>query len=144
MCGSQGEALIKQFLEGVGALVTDVSNEPEYWAQDIDLLVEKCGRCSTIEIKTDNRVSRTRNLFIESANPRSQGGGWYFFTKADLLYYLDSENLIVYVIKMEELRAFIERNRRNLRTAYVYDGAEGWLIPLDVAPIHSILYLQED
>ena len=144
MCGSQGEQLIIQFLESAGCLVTDVSNEPEYWAQDIDLLVEKCGRCSSIEVKTDNRISRTRNLFVETFNPRSiDQAGWLFFSKAELLYYLDSENLIVYVFRLDELRAFVERNRRNLKTAYVYDGAEGWLVPLDVAPIHSILYLED-
>ena len=142
MTSRQGEQLIIDFLESGGALVTDVSNEPSFWALDIDLIAQKDNSIATIEVKTDSRIAQTRNFFLEIENPRSKGGaGWFEFTKADLLYYLDSQNLVVYVFQMDQLKKFVKRNRRNLRTAAVYDGAAGLLLPLDVAPIHSILYL---
>lgn len=145
MTAREGEQLIIRFLEHAGALVTDLTNEPEFWAQDIDLIAQKGDKTTKIEVKTDTRISSTKNFFIEIENPRSNGGeGWFCFTKADLLYYLDSQNLIVYIFKMDRLKDFIERNQKYLEKKYVYDGAVGFLIPLSIAPFHSALYIQED
>ena len=82
-----------------------MGDEPDYWSQDIDFIVD--GKI-TVEVKYDNIINRTGNLFIETANPRSQNGlGWYKFCQADYLAYGDSKINVFHMIKMNDLRNYI-------------------------------------
>lgn len=144
MNGQYGELLIQKLLKQRGFLVTDVSKNPQYWEKDIDLIATnpKTGAAAAIEVKTDSVISRTGNFFIEIENPRSKGRkGWYYFCQADLIYYLDQINSILYIFKFSDLKQYIQQN--HLRIRETSDGAKGYIISIDAAPIYNTIDLED-
>ncbi len=68
--------------------VRDVTENPAYWAQDIDLLCGFDGRGFTVEVKADQRATTTGNLFLETISVEVKPSrGWLTLTEADLLFY---------------------------------------------------------
>ena len=130
--GKQGEQLFSQIMQSRNYKVKDVSGDPQYWDKDIDFIITSpaSGLTKTFEVKWDNYIHKTNNLFIETSNPRSKcGRGWFEFCRADILAYGDSRNKIFYMIEMDKLREFIySRNLPQIRTG---DGACGFLISID-------------
>jgi hypothetical protein len=87
--------------------VEDVSNNPDYYDKDIDLIITSptSGLTKTFEVKFDSKICETGNLYLERSNIRSKGGaGWFDFCEADYLAYGDAINKYFYVIPMKELR----------------------------------------
>ena len=139
-----GEYEVKKFLRGRGIKVEDVSDNPVYWAKDIDLIATNpsTGRSAAIEIKLDGRISDTGNFFIEFENPRSKNSkGWFHFSEADFLYYIDSNSLSTYIIKFDELRHFITTHKRDLAIKSTFDGSIGYIVPLAAMPIFTTIQL---
>lgn len=138
--GKIGEQLVQQFLEQHGVEVTDVSDQPEYWAQDIDLIGQCNGVTKKIEVKYDTWVGRTNNLFLEFVTDVDQKKpGWFSYTKADELYYVDATNRIIYVIPLNQLRDYVAR-AYYIKEASAYDfyqdgsirkESKGYLVKLD-------------
>lgn len=141
---NSGEYELKKWLRAHNCKVEDVSDNPKYWAQDIDLLVTPKDYPSfSVEVKWDNRIAESDNLYIEMINPRSkEGRGWYYFCKADYLFYGDSINQLFYVFKVKDLFSFIELNKDKLRWGATTDGSRGLLVSLkDVKELYSIIDL---
>lgn len=143
---NSGEYELKKWLRAHNCRVEDVSDNPKYWAQDIDLLVQPiCLDYNpfSAEVKWDNRISDTGNLYIEMRNPRSkEGRGWYYFCQADYLFYGDSVNQKFYVFKTKDLFAFVKLNKNNLRRGATNDGSQGFLVPLeDVKGLYTVIDL---
>ena len=143
---NSGEYELKTWLRAHTCKVEDVSDNPKYWAQDIDLLVEPIYSnydSFSVEVKWDNRIAESDNLYIEMINPRSkEGRGWYYFCKADYLFYGDSINQLFYVFKVKDLFSFIKLNKDKLRWGATVDGSRGLLVPLkDVKGLYSIINL---
>ena len=139
-----GEYEVKKFLRGRGIQVEDVSDKPQYWAKDIDLIATNplTGASAAIEVKLDARINDTGNFFVEFENPRSKNSkGWFHFCEADFLYYIDSHTYITYIIKIDELRHFIATNKRNLAIKSTYDGSIGYIVPLAAMPIFTTIQL---
>ena len=139
-----GEYEVKKFLRGRGIQVEDVSDKPQYWAKDIDLIATNplTGASAAIEVKLDARINDTGNFFVEFENPRSKNSkGWFYFCEADFLYYIDSHTYITYIIKIDELRHFIATNKRNLAIKSTYDGSIGYIVPLAAMPIFTTIQL---
>ena len=66
----------------------DVSDDPAYWEQDIDLVCQIDGHRLTIEVKADQLATTTGNLFLETVSVEAKPSpGWLALTKADLLFY---------------------------------------------------------
>jgi hypothetical protein len=127
-----GEWELKATLRNHNYSVKDVSDNPDYWYKDIDLIAtnNETGNVSKIEVKWDSRIAATGNLFIEFANPRSKGGkGWFEFCEADLLAYGDSRKKVFYMIKVPELKEFVARNKNVLGLARTRDGSQGFILP---------------
>lgn len=113
--------------------VTDVTDNPYYWTQDIDLIATNnlTGYTANIEVKYDSKINQTGNLYIEYYNPRSKDNkGWINFTKSDLIYYVDATNNKAYVIDTANIRQYINNNA-NIKTATTKDGSRGYLVPVD-------------
>lgn len=128
---NSGEYEAKEYLRARGFKVKDVSDNPAYWGKDIDLLLCQDSRTTSIEIKWDNCISRTLNLYIETENPRSKDGkGWFYFCEADYLFYGDSVNKLFYIFNRKELFSFIEEHKKGLNRRCTYDGSKGYLVPL--------------
>lgn len=138
--GRIGEELVQQFLAAHGVEVTDVSNEPEYWAQDIDFIAQYKGVTKKIEVKYDTYIGRTGNLFLEYiTDVENKKPGWFTYTKADELYYIDAQSRIIYVINIDQLRDYVARAyfiRETSAFDYYADGrikkeSRGYLVKLD-------------
>lgn len=130
-----GEYDLKWSLRRNGYEVKDVSGDSDYWGKDIDLIATNTSTniTTTIEVKWDNRISATGNMFIELENPRSKGGnGWFNFCEADLLAYGDSVNRIFYFIRVADLRQFIKEHKLDLDCRTTGDGSYGYLLPLAI------------
>ena len=139
-----GEYEVKKFLRGRGIQVEDVSDKPQYWAKDIDLIATNplTGASAAIEVKLDARINDTGNFFIEFENPRSKNSnGWLYFCEADFLYYIDSNSLLTYIIKIDELRRFIATHKRDLAIKSTYDGSIGYIVPLAAMPVFTTIQL---
>lgn len=139
-----GEYEVKKFLRGRGIQVEDVSDNPVYWAKDIDLIATNpiTGKSAAIEIKLDARINDTGNFFIEFENPRSKNSkGWFHFSEADFLYYIDSNSLSTYIIKFDELRHFITTHKRDLAIKSTFDGSIGYIVPLAAMPVFTTIQL---
>ena len=139
-----GEYEVKKFLRGRGIQVEDVSDKPQYWAKDIDLIATNplTGASAAIEVKLDARINDTGNFFVEFENPRSKNSkGWFHFCEADFLYYIDSNSLLTYIIKFDELRHFIATHKRNLAIKSTFDGSIGYIVPLAAMPVFTTIQL---
>lgn len=68
-----------------------------------------------IEVKWDNRIHQTLNLYVETETNIDTGKkGWFQICKADYLFYGDSYNNLFYKIKMADLRDYIEKHKNEL------------------------------
>ena len=131
---NQGETELKQFLMARACDVEDVSNNPQYWHKDIDLIVTnpKANSTFTVEVKWDKRMNETGNLYIEMLNPRSQKGyGWFHFCEADYLAYGDAVKHLFYIFDWNDLREYVREHRNELIWRRTYDDSQGILLPLD-------------
>lgn len=141
---NMGEQEVKEFLRAAGYTVKDVSNNPAYFKKDIDLIATNptTGKTVTIEVKWDRRIAQTRNFFIEIANIRSQEGkGWFNFSEADYLYYVDAVNNYLYIFKFKELEKYINEHGGRLEVQSTLDGSYGYLLPVVKAPIFQSIQL---
>lgn len=113
--GKEGERLARQWLESRGWYVEDVSNNPEYWGQDIDLLCYDDEGAVSVEVKWDFSISKTGNMYVEhTTDIDNEKAGWYKFCCADYLYYGDGKNRQFYVFRFEHLKEYVERNKSTL------------------------------
>lgn len=139
-----GEYEVKKYLRGRGIQVEDVSDKPQYWAKDIDLIATNplTGASAAIEVKLDARINDTGNFFVEFENPRSKNSkGWFHFSEADFLYYIDESSFLTYIIKFDELRRFIATHKRDLAIKSTFDGSIGYIVPLAAMPIFTTIQL---
>lgn len=131
--GRDGELLFYNIMNSRNYQVNDVSNNPNYWNKDIDFIIKSntTGLVKSFEIKWDNVIYYTNNLFLEYYNPRSKQwnyDGWWEHCEADYLAYGDSYNKVFYIIPMPELK---ERVRQlPYRSAKTADGAKGLLVSI--------------
>lgn len=132
-----GEFELKKLFRKLGYKVTDVSNNPNYWKKDIDLIIEdKLG----VEVKWDQLIASTGNMFIETVSDTEKNkDGWFIFCKADLLFYGDAANKLYYVFRFSELKQWIEEHKEVYKVAtapdYGKDGvkkySKGYLVPVE-------------
>lgn len=143
---NEGEYQVKWLLREHGYIVKDVSEDPAYWEQDIDLIATSVftQETVTIEVKWDKHLSQTGNLFIELENPRSRSGiGWFEFCLADYLAYGDAVNGIFYFMKLSDLKNYIYESKEDLRQRSSWDGSVGYVIPVsDVAAFTTKVVLK--
>lgn len=146
-----GEYELKKYLRRQGNEVLDVSENPVYWAQDIDFIVNDM---ITVEVKWDEVISSTGNLFIEfCADINKDTPGWFTYCKADWLYYGDAVNKKYYIFPFNELKQHIEKNIDQYKIGTAADRdkrdnvkkwSRGYLVPLNtVEHLYSTLLLEE-
>ncbi|MDD3502519.1 MAG: hypothetical protein PHE63_00310 [Eubacteriales bacterium] len=104
-----------RFMQNCGYTMIDTSNLPDYQEKDIDFIAEKNGIAKTIEVKTDNRIRKTNNLYIENMTDiDKQLYGWYHYCQADYLAYIDNVAAIVYLIPFDKVKAAVEQGKARL------------------------------
>ena len=115
--GKQGEELFKQIMQNRNYKVVDVTDNPDYWVKDIDFIVTSptTGLTKTFEVKYDQKINKTNNLYLELVNVHSYGGsGWFEFCKADYLAYGDATTNTFYIIPLLELREKVRHMPKQL------------------------------
>ena len=96
-------------MKNKGYAVEDVSTNPDYFDKDIDFFVTSpfTGATKSFEVKYDNRINATGNLFLEVTNIYSKQwnyDGWFTHCDADFLAYGDAVARKFYIIPMDELK----------------------------------------
>ena len=112
--GTQGEQVVKEYYLSQGAEVVDVSNDKEYQAKDIDLIING----QTVEVKTATKLPDYKEFCIEivsNDNPGYYRKGWFFTTQADILIYYSPKEKLMYQIKMDEFRKYYEAHKDFLK-----------------------------
>ena len=122
--GRQGELLFQQRMEAKGHKVQDVTADEQYFRKDIDFIITSAttGETKSFEVKWDQKINRTGNLYLEFVNKNSEAGlGWWEFCKADYLAYGNAKTNTFIVVPMQELRERVKRLPQ--RVAYTEDSA---------------------
>lgn len=139
--GKQGEQLFKKIMEERNYTVVDVSDNSDYFDKDIDFIITSSasGLTKTFEVKWDNRINKTGNLYLELVNIHSKGGkGWYEFCEADYVAYGDATSGTFYIISLLELRERVKQLSKRL--AQCGNDSIGQLVSLnDISDIVSVL-----
>lgn len=86
------QEIVKAHLESRGNKIVDVSQVKEYQKRDIDFIVSKDGKTTTLEVKKDKSLFRTGNIFIECGSYRGNyySAGWIKYCDADYICYYDT------------------------------------------------------
>lgn len=138
-----GEYELKWALREHGYKVRDVSMEPEYWHEDVDLIATNIFTdvVTKIEVKWDKRLAETGNFFIEIDNPKGEyGKGWFKICKADILAYGDAINKRFYMIEFPQLQEYIERHKEELEVRKTWDGSVGYILPIGAVAAFSTTF----
>ena len=129
--GRAGEQLFQQIMTNKGYEVINVSKNPEYYYKG-DFIVKSPFTNATkiFECKFDNKINKTRNLYLELTNIHSKNEiGWFEFCQADYLAYGDAASRTFYIIPLLELKKKVqELPKRFARCGY---DSTGLLVSLD-------------
>lgn len=136
-----GENKILEYLNSLPETVkvTDVSKDNEYQKIDVDLIWETKEKKILIEVKVDGIMSKTGNLFFETiSNHIKNTLGCFIYSKADLMYYLDSNNMILYAFDLklarewflDNIESFEERKTSTVQNGKFLYYTIGRLVPL--------------
>ena len=128
--GRDGELLFQQRMEQKGYEVIDVSDNPEYYDKG-DFIVKSpfSGQEKIFEVKTDTKIHKTENLYLEVATRFSDGIGWWEKCEADYLVYVDYVNKEFYIFSLLELRERVKTLPKNY--AECYGDSIGLLVSLN-------------
>lgn len=143
--GDIGEKKVRDLMRARGHEVENLADDPQYWDKDIDMRVSG----QTVEVKTDNVMHRTGNLFIEYETLCASGEvhkGWFEITEAQYLFYLDNVNEILHIYDMGELKEYVNQKRRYLEKKCLSfaSGKEVWGYLLPYGRItHATINLKE-
>lgn len=96
-----------------------------------------------VEVKSDERINKTRNIFAEvfhqSLLTGEFGQGWITYTKADYIFYYDTVSEFFYVIYTPHLKEYIKDKKPILKSFDEYDKEKqryikrnnGYLVNID-------------
>ncbi len=117
-----GEELAIKYLKDKGYTVIDRREDSDYWKKDIDITAIKEQQSFNIEIKWDNKISKSRALFIELITDIQQNKqGWINYTEADYIFYGDSINHIFYVFSTGDMRKYLKEHKEDYQTRIATD-----------------------
>lgn len=132
MTGRQGELYFMQLMKNNGFKVKDVSWDSEYFYKGDALITNpNTGNTRVFEIKTDNVINRSGNLYLETYNIHSEKQGckgWFEFCKCDYLAYMDAVARKVYIFSLEALKERVAQIKPPLGRCGL--DSEGYKMPL--------------
>ena len=129
--GRQGEIIVAKALAAKGHKIEDVSLSPSYQYRDIDFLLTKNGKTTSLEVKNDIRSNDTGNVFIEMFNQNNisrKYKGWFFYCEAQYLAFLQYKHGVAHIIHHDDLIALVQSGK--YREANSID-TRGFIIPIE-------------
>lgn len=137
--GCLGEGMTYSYLSSHPNVkqVVDVRKDKRYFQnEDVDfLIITQENDVYKVEVKTDGLMYKTNNIVYELTNSKNKG--CFEKTKADVIYYYDVVNRILYQLDIKLIRKFIKSN--NLQIREIGDNATGYIIPVEVLENRKIL-----
>ena len=112
--GIRGEALVAAALRAKGHTVEDLTNNIEARANDIDFSLTKNGITITLEVKNDIKSEITGNVYLETFNINNFNHncyGWFKYSTADYVCFVQENNRRAHIVNLEELRAYTRKNK---------------------------------
>lgn len=142
--GKQGERLARQLFTSWGYGAQDVSADPNfYYKGDILLTSPTTGAQRIVEVKWDERISSTGNLYLElwNRNSRAQNcNGWWRWCSADYLAYGDAHKQVFYLFDMAKLKERVAK--MSLTTRGCGYDSQGLILPL--AAVEDLIINKEE
>ena len=130
--GRVGEELSLNYLINKGWNVEDVSANEEYFNLDIDFIAEKNGTTVSLDVKTEEAMNRTGNMFIETGITYLDGkykGGWLRYSKAEYIWHINPVNSMAFAYRLEDMKEYIKKNRCKMGSCRdEYKTVDGCLI----------------
>ena len=104
--GKYAEWMVKRHLESRGHKIRDVSDNPDYWKVDIDLIITNWETPITLEVKRDDNLFTTGNIFIELGFQKENyySTGWFNTCKADYIAFYDTVHKRGLIADLDKLR----------------------------------------
>lgn len=124
--GKIGENMGMELMNNLGFEVTDTSKNPEYYAKDIDFLATLGEIDMQVEVKSDAQMGKTGNAVIELiSNKETNRPGWYYYTEASHLFYVDITNSLIHSVRVNELKDYYEKNKNRLQIKDLHNWEQG-------------------
>ena len=109
--GKIGEDLALNFLLNTGWEVEDTTGNEQYFALDIDFLMEKEGYSTSLDVKTEVAMTRTGNMFIETGINYADGKykpGWLYVSKAEYIWHVNPDTSVAFAYRLEEMKEYLK------------------------------------
>lgn len=142
--GRKGEAVAASFLSSIGYQVENVSNNPDYFKADIDLIATKGEEVMKVEVKSDYRISETGNVCVEIWNDKNRNSkGWLFYTQATHIFFVDVRKGVIHAVRAQELKQLYEQNNfHHYDRSQLEDGEYPKLAQLCLIPVADLEQLE--
>lgn len=107
------QEIVKHHLEQRGNKVVDVSQVKDYQKHDIDFIVFKGDKSTTLEVKKDKSLFRTGNIFVECGFQRGNfySLGWIKYCEADYICYYDTTAARGIIVDRLELISLLDKGK---------------------------------
>lgn len=66
----------------------------------------------TFDLKADRIIGNSKNFFIETESIKGIKKGWFFNTETDWILYLDTQNMMLYMLPLRELQKHTDKLER--------------------------------
>lgn len=136
--GKYGEQLFQQIMLGRNNQVEDVSANPNYYYKGDFIVTSPTGEQAIFEVKWDERINKTNNLYLEIINTNSnQALGWFESCSADFLAYGDAVKQKFYIFNLKELREQVAQ----LKKQYGYCGRNSVGLLVNLKSVKDLILL---
>lgn len=111
--GKVGEDLAYNYLLNTGWEVEDTTGNPAYYDIDIDFLMEKDGHSTSLDVKTEEAMTRTGNMFIETGINYANGKykkGWLYVSKAEYIWHVNPDTGVAFAYRLEEMNEYLKKS----------------------------------
>lgn len=127
--GKVGERIFANIVADKGYEIFDLSNDKAYQKKGVDFRIRNENQQLLIDVKTDYIMYKTGNIFLELQDgPRV---GWAKKTIADLIFYIDYNSNMVYVLEWSSCAAKIDELRKVAFSNQDGISMVGALLPVD-------------
>lgn len=115
--GKHYEKLHHTYFSNRGYIIDDKSDDIVFQQKDVDFQIEiPAVHTLTVEVKADDRIHKTGNVFVEIKHIRPSIGetrGWLTKCEADILCYYDTKTNKGYMINWKTLKPTLDPNGFN-------------------------------
>ena len=140
--GIEVQEIVKSHLTQRHIKVVDVSQVKDYQRHDIDFILFKGDKSTTLEVKKDKSLFRTGNIFVECGSQRGiyYSAGWVKYCEADYICYYDTVAARGIIVDRLELLSLLDKGTK-IQYQDKFDDRlmTAILLPLDIAKKAGII-----